>query len=157
MKNKLIVIILLALLIILISSKLYKDSLVSPVYSGLSTVGCIDSSKKILQNYTFNLKITIDRKNYPPDRNIGHDYGNCLREIYTADASGKVIVKSNTQIAYVLKDFFNTWKKTFNKNQIFGRIADSGHKIKVTLNGVPVSTYEDTPLFPDSTITVSYQ
>jgi hypothetical protein len=137
------------LAIVAASAWLYIRSVTQPGYYGLPVVACIDPTEPILQNFSFNLQITMAGKNVPLSPAIGHDPGDCLRVIHTDDASGKVFVQSNfaTKI-YTLGEFFNVWHKV---------LTPGGQKVQVYVNGSLVTTAENTPLTASTTISVIYQ
>lgn len=136
---------------------LYQQALLQATYNGLPTVPCIDTTLPITQSYTFYLKITISGKDYPLDKSIGHDYGKCLHDIYVNDTSGTVYVKTNGNEHFTLKNFFDVWHTTFNAHQIFGYQTGQGHSLSVLMNGQPVTTFEKTPILPNSDISIIYQ
>lgn len=136
---------------------LYHLALTQSSYVGLPTVPCIDYTKPIVTNFQFSVRIEINGKNYPLEKNIGHDYGNCLHDIFTTDTSGTVYVHANNNESFTLGQFFDVWKETFSQKQIFSYQANGTHKITVSVNGKEVSTYRSTPLTPDAHILIRYQ
>ena len=137
------------LAIVAVAAWLYIESVTQPGYYGLPVVACIDPTEPILQNFSFNLQITMAGENVPLSGAIGHDPGDCLRAIHTDDASGVVFVQSNyaTKI-YTLGEFFNVWHKV---------LAPGGQTVRIFVNGNPVTTAENTPLTASTTISVIYQ
>ena len=135
----------------------YQQALTQASYNGLPTVPCIDTTLPIKQSYTFHILITINGKNYPLDKSIGHDYGNCLHDIYVKDTSGKVYVQTNGHEKFTLKNFFDVWHTTFNEHQIFGYQTSGQDTISVLVNGQPVTTFEKTPITPNENISIIYQ
>ena len=144
------------LLILALGSWLYYNGVHSSSYNGLPTVPCIDDTKPVLQDYTFTLKIMIDGQAKPLPDQLGHDYAHCLHVIYTNDSSGLVYVHANDNNAYTLANLFQVWHSVFSKEQLLGHKADANHQINVSVNGQPVSTYENTLLTPGSSIEISY-
>ena len=136
---------------------LYRQAVVSPIFLGLPTVPCIDTTKSLGESYTLRVSITIDGKPYPLDGAIGHDYGNCLRSIYTNDKTGTVYVKANNKNVFTLGDFFSVWKKVFSASQLMQYQVGNGHELVVTVDGQTVSTFERTELSPDASINISYR
>ena len=147
----------LLLLVIGGSFYFYHLAQTQPTYVGLPTVPCIDYTKPVVQSFQFSIQITIYGKNYPLEKNIGHDYGNCLHDIFTKDASGIVYVHANDTENFTLGQFFDVWKKTFSQKQIFSYQTNGTHKITVFVNGKEVSTYRSTPLTLNANILIRYQ
>lgn len=136
---------------------LYQTAQNQAGYYGLPAVACFDSTLPISQNFSVTIRLVANGKNIPLDANIGHDPGRCLRVIHTNDASGVVRVKSNDRQQYTLADFFNVWHKQFSAQEFMGYVVADGHRVAVAVNGVPVSTLEQTPLLAGETLTVIYQ
>lgn len=126
------------------------------VYEGLPTAACINTTQKIVQDFSFSITIYANDKKILLDPNIGHDYGNCLHEIFTNDDSGTVHITSNTHDQLTLGQFFDTWKKTFDKNQIFQYQTNNNHQIKVFVNNTSVETFEKTLLQANQKIVIIY-
>lgn len=135
----------------------YQTAIFQSLYEGLPTVACIDPTESIEQTFSLHIIITIDNKNYPLSPAIGHDYGHCLHDIFTNDASGTVYIQANHPEQFTLGQFFDVWKKTFNNNQIFGYQRGNDHILTVIVNGKKVNTYRQTILRPNQTIDVRYQ
>lgn len=146
-KNILPIVVIVA--IVAAAAWLYIESVTQPGYYGLPVVACVDPTEPILQNFSFNLQITMAGKNVPLSGAIGHDPGDCLRVIHTDDASGMVFVQSNfaTKI-YTLGEFFNVWHKV---------LTPGGQTVQVFVNGNPVTTAENTPLTASTMISVVYR
>lgn len=155
--NKKIWIIVIFLLILSASYWIWRQARINPGYYGLPAVACVDPTRPLIQNFTFNIKITIDGKNFPIDSAIGHDPGKCLRAIHTEDSSGKVLITSNNTITYTLQDFFNVWHKNFTPSELMGYLAVNGRKISVYVNRKAVSTANQTPVRPNDFIEIVYQ
>lgn len=143
--------------IIYISFKLYTSALRNAEYVGLATVPCQDYTLQTKQNYSLNIRITINHKKYPLDNNIGHDFGKCLHDIYTNDTSGKVFVTSNNKNIHTLGQFFDVWHVTFTTKQIFGYQTDITHQLKVFVNGRDAENYRSIPLYSNILIDIIYQ
>lgn len=127
----------------------YRNAITQSGYYGLPAVSCVDPTEPILQDFSFNLQITMAGKNVPLDPAIGHDPGDCLRVIHTNDMSGKVFVQSNFAAkTYTLGEFFNVWHKT---------LVPGGKTVRVLVDGTPVATAENTPLVASTTIDVVYK
>lgn len=140
-----------------ISAFLYNKAVTQSSYEGLPTIPCLDYTKPVVQDFSLTLKITINDNLYSINPNIGHDYGNCLHDIFVNDSSGKVYVKANSSDQFTLGQFFDVWHETFSQNQIFNYQTDLNHIIKVTVNGKTVDTYRDTPLKTNEVIEIIYR
>lgn len=103
-----------------------------------------------------HLQIIINGQQQDIPANIGITLA-CMHPIHTHDASGTLHVESPEPKDFTLADFFAVWGKTFTQNQIFDSAIDSSHIIKVTVNGSPVDTYENTVLRDKDQIVVSYE
>lgn len=155
--KKIIISFFIILCIIYTSLKLYTDALHNAQYVGLPTVPCQDYTLPIKQNYSLTIKIMINTTPYLLEKNIGHDFGKCLHNIYTNDTTGKIYVKANDNNTYTLGQFFDVWHSTFTPNQILGYQTDSTHHLKVFINKENVKDYRNTPLLSNSIIEVIYQ
>ena len=51
----------------------WRQSQVAPGYYGLPVVACIDSTRPIIQDFSFKIKIVISGKDFSIDPNMGHD------------------------------------------------------------------------------------
>lgn len=103
-----------------------------------------------------HLQILINGQQQDIPVNIGVSFG-CMHPIHTHDADGTLHVESPEPRDFTLSDFFVVWGKTFSQNQILNSVVDSNHIIKVTINGIPVDTYENTVLRDKDQIVVSYE
>ena len=121
--------------VILLAFYIYNSSLHNSVYLGLPTVPCFDITQTVKQDYSLDITIKIHEKNYPLDKTIGHDYGNCLHAIYVEDASGKVFIKANDLQQYNLGQFFDVWHKSFSSTQLGNCITSQTKPVNVAVNG----------------------
>jgi hypothetical protein len=144
-------------IIFLFSVWLYNKALYQSVYQGLPTVPCIDPTRSIKQDISFHIRIVINDKEYPLEKNIGHDFGNCIRAVHTDSTDGTVIIEANDMTEYTLGNFFEVWRKTFNNHQLFQYQTTNNHVLGVFVNGQRVTTFADTPLFANELIEVVYQ
>jgi len=113
----------------------------------INRVPCIDPSKPLRQNYSFQLVITIQGKTKPLSPNLGHDPAQCLREIYTNDSSGQVFVNSVSLKPYTLADFFSVSKN----------LAASSRPTSITIDDNPVVLVESAPLAPNEKIQIIFE
>lgn len=103
-----------------------------------------------------HLQIFVNGQKQDIPANIG-DSLICLHPIHTHDSSGTIHVESPEPRDFTLADFFAVWGKVFNQNQILDSVVDGSHIIKVTVNGAPVDTYENTVLHDEDQIVISYE
>jgi len=144
------------IIILLVGAIFYYNALSGGTLYSLPSVPCINPQVKITRVYTVNIQIYINNVKYPIDANIGHDPGNCIRQIQTIDSSGKVIVTSYKNSMFTLGDFFNTWHKNFSNNRIFNYQVNNDKTLKVYQNGKLVNTFEKTPLLPNESLRIEY-
>lgn len=144
-------------IILVFSLYLYHLAQVQSTYQGLPTVPCLDYTKPVIKEFTFSIRITVEGNNFPLDKTIGHDYGNCLHDIFVNNSSGRVHVKLNNNETFTLGQFFDVWHKTFSRNQIFGYQTDNTHTLQVLVNGRSVNTYRKTILRPNQNIQINYK
>lgn len=136
---------------------LYHNAQIQSTYEGLPTVPCLDYTKPVVQSFSFSIQISIQGQQYPLDKSIGHDFGNCLHDMYVNDASGDVFVQANDTEVFTLGQFFDVWHKTFTPEQIFGYQVRQGHMLEVFVNGKKVDTYRKTIVIPNEKIEVRYK
>ncbi len=103
-----------------------------------------------------HLQILVNGREQSIPTNIGISL-TCMHPIHTHDTSGTLHVESPEPRDFTLTDFFAVWGKMFNQNQILESAIDSNHIIKVTVNGAPVDTYENTVLRDKDQIVISYE
>lgn len=143
--------------ILILTYFLCQKSITQATYQGLQTVPCINYTKSIAQDYSFHISISILGQNYPIPATLGHDYGQCLHEIFADDSSGKIYVKTNEKESFNLGHLFDVWHSTFNANQIFEHQTTNGRLIEVFLNGQKVKSDRQTLLLPNSDIKIIYK
>lgn len=145
------------LIIILLAFFFYRQSLTQAGYEGLPTVPCRDYTKPVIQSYSFHISISIMGKPYPIPKTYGHDYGQCLHDIFAKDSSGTIYIKTNEPENFDLGNFFDVWRANFSRNQIFGYQTANGHTLTVYMNGQKIQSFRETPLFPNTEIKIIYQ
>lgn len=143
--------------VILLSALFYHAALTQSDYIGLPTVPCLDYTKPVVQNFALTITIHIRSEPYALSPTIGHDYGNCLHDIFVNDASGTVHIQANDAEQFTLGQFFDVWKKTFTQKQIFSHQVGKTHHIIVTVNGKEVTEYRNIILQPNQIIHIFYQ
>ena len=136
---------------------LYRWAVGAPGYYGLPAVACVDSTRPLVQDFSFTLHLDINGQNVPLNPNIGHDPGKCLRVIYTDDASGTVRVRANDATAYTLADFFEVWHKRFSAADFMGHPLGGAHLLAIKVNGVNAAGGGETILKSGEDIVMSYR
>lgn len=103
-----------------------------------------------------NLEIDISgvRREIPADVGINPS---CMNSLHTHDASGQIHIEAPQKRDFTLGDFFAVWKQPFSKNRILDAETDDAHVIRMTVNGAPFDTYENTVLHDDDQIVISYE
>lgn len=115
---------------------------------------CVSQSGSVL-TFKVNLRIILNGTPIVIPNKIGNKAG-CLRPLHTIDDTGDVYVESPVFYSYTLQDFFAVWGQVFTKDQIFTLHADSGHEIRMTVNGVPNSQFQDYVLASGDQITITF-
>ncbi len=106
-------------------------------------------------HYHPQLKIVIDGEQQLLPGDIGRSPG-CMRPVHTHDASGKIHIETEGQRA-TLGDFFQTWGKSFNNQQIFDNVVDDNDTLNLTVDGEPSSKYEKLVLYDGMEIVIEYK
>jgi hypothetical protein len=81
----------------------------------------------------------------------------CMMSLHTHTPDGIIHVEAPVQKDFTLGDFFAVWNKPFSKDQILDSKADETHRIRVTVNGSEVTTYENTILVDRDQIVIYYE
>jgi hypothetical protein len=88
--------------------------------------------------------------------NVGIKPG-CMNSLHMHDKTGLIHVEAPEKRDFTLGDFFAVWDKPFSSTQLLDLTTDDTHVIRVTVNGTPVATYENTVLRDGDTIVISYE
>ncbi len=101
------------------------------------------------------ISIIIDgvEQEIPP--NIGVKQ-NSMTAIHTHEGGGLIHVEAPIKKDFTIGDFFAVWGKTFTRDQILDSVVDTSYEITVIVNGVVVTTYENTVMHDKDTIVISY-
>ena len=102
------------------------------------------------------LKIIVNGHEQTISANIGIQPA-CMNSLHTHDTTGVIHVESPERRDFTLADLFAVWKQTFTKDQILAFKVDDTHRIRVTVNGKEVDTYENTVLRDKDQIVISYE
>lgn len=90
----------------------------------------------------------------PADIGVGPT---CMTVLHTHTPDGIIHVESPEKRDFDLSDFFAVWEQPFSKDEILDHKADSTHRIRVTVDGVEVESYEKTVLKDGEHIVISYE
>lgn len=102
------------------------------------------------------LEIYINGEKHLIPANIGIS-PNCMYALHTHTPDGIIHVEAPEKKDFTLSDFFAVWDKTFSRNQLFEHMADESHRIRMSVNGEEVDTYENTLLEDEDRITIYYE
>lgn len=81
----------------------------------------------------------------------------CMTVLHTHTPDGVIHVESPEKRDFTLADFFAVWKQPFSKDELLGYRVDATHRIRVTVDGYEVDTYENTVLRDGERIVISYE
>ncbi len=102
------------------------------------------------------LEIVVNGENVPVPTNIGVQQ-TCMTALHTHTPDGVIHVESPEKRDYTLADFFAVWNQPFNKDEILSYKADTAHRIRITVNGSEIDTFENTVLKDGEHIIISYE
>lgn len=103
-----------------------------------------------------NLEIFINGEKQLIPVNVGIT-PNCMYALHTHTPDGVIHVESPEKKDFTLSDFFAVWDKPFSRTQILDHVADETHRIRMTVNGEEVDTYESTLLRDLDKIVIYYE
>ncbi|MSU60594.1 MAG: hypothetical protein EXS52_01610 [Candidatus Staskawiczbacteria bacterium] len=102
-----------------------------------------------------NLQIIINGQPQEIPVDIGIVDG-CMNALHTHDNTGKMHVESPEKRDFQLSDFFAVWNKAYTKDQVLDYKADATHVIRQTVNGKETQDFENTVLYDEDQIVISY-
>lgn len=102
------------------------------------------------------LEIRVNGEKVEVPANIGVT-PTCMTVLHTHTPDGIVHVESPEKRDFTLADFFAVWEQPFTKEAILGYTADVTHRVRITVDGVDVDTYENTVLRDGEQIVISYE
>jgi hypothetical protein len=102
------------------------------------------------------LELIINGKNVEVPANIGVG-PTCMTALHTHTPDGIIHVESPEKRDFTLADFFAVWDQPFTKDEILGYKADATHRIKVTVDGTEVDTFEYTVLKDGEHVVINYE
>jgi len=103
-----------------------------------------------------NLEIIINGQKQEIPTDIGIVDG-CMNALHTHDNTGVIHVESPEKRDFQLSDFFAVWNKTYSKDQILDYKVDDTHTIRQTINGKETQDFENTVLYDEDQIVISYE
>lgn len=81
----------------------------------------------------------------------------CMTVLHTHTPDGLIHVESPEQRDFTLGDFFAVWQQPFSKDEVLTYKTDVSSRIRVTVNGTEVGTYENTVLKEGDKIVIYYE
>ena len=102
------------------------------------------------------LKIIANGREQTISANLGIQ-PTCMTSLHTHDTTGVIHVEAPEKRDFTLADFFAVWKQPFSKDEVLSYKVDATHKIRVSVNGAEVSTYENTILRDKDQILITYE
>ena len=81
----------------------------------------------------------------------------CMTALHTHTPDGIIHVESPEKRDFTLGDFFAVWKQPFSKDEILTYKADATHRVRITVDGEEVDTYENTLLKDGEQIVITYE
>lgn len=90
----------------------------------------------------------------PADIGVGPT---CMTALHTHTPDGIIHVESPEIRDFTLGDFFAVWNQPFSKDEILTYKANAMHRVRITVNGVEVDTYEHTILRDGERIVIYYE
>lgn len=102
------------------------------------------------------LEIRVNGETVEVPANIGVT-AICMTAIHTHTPDGVIHVESPEKRDFDLSDFFAVWGQSFNKEEILTHKADATHRVRITVDGIEVDTYEKTILKDKEKIVISYE
>jgi hypothetical protein len=81
----------------------------------------------------------------------------CMKAVHTHTPDGVIHIETSAPRDFTLADFFAVWNKPFSKEQVLDFKADATHRIRMTVNGQEVDTFENTVLHDKDQVIVIYE
>ena len=102
------------------------------------------------------LKITVNGEDKPLPIGLGIR-PTCMTSIHTHEGDGTLHVEAPEKRDFTLADFFAVWKQPFSKDEILTYRVDATHRIRVSVNGKDMDTFENTILRDRAQIVITYE
>lgn len=115
---------------------------------------CI-SEGSLAMHIHVHLSITVNGQPVGIPANVGVD-ATCTRPVHTHDDSGELHIESPVVYPFTLGDFFMVWGHPFDNTQIMTYKVDSAHSLRMTVNGIPNSTFRNYVLQDNDAILITY-
>ena len=106
------------------------------------------------------LTIIIDGEEYEIPSNAGIDTDTCpgaMHMTHTHDNSGKLHVENYTKEDVPLEVFFDVWGKHFNETGIFDYRVNETHSMRMTVDGIESTEFDDLLLLDGQSIAIFYE
>jgi hypothetical protein len=115
---------------------------------------CI-SEGSLAMHIHVHLSITVNGRPVDIPANVGVD-ATCTRPVHTHDDSGEIHIESPVVYPFNLGDFFMVWGKPFDNTQILTYKVDSAHNLRMTVNGIVSSQFQNYVLQDNDVIQITY-
>ncbi len=102
------------------------------------------------------LKIFINGQEVETPENLGIR-PTCMNAIHAHNKKNILHVESPVKMDFSLGDFFAVWGKDFSSTKLLDSVVTDQSEIKVTVNGLPVDTFENTILKDHDKIVISFE
>lgn len=102
------------------------------------------------------LEIVANGERIQVPTNIGVG-STCMTVLHTHTPDGLIHVESPEKRDFTLGDFFAAWKQPFSQSEVLTYKADVSNRIRVTVNGTEVDTFENTILGEGDKIVIYYE
>jgi len=115
---------------------------------------CIEEGSLAMHIHV-KLSIVVSGQPVPIPANIGVSQS-CTRPVHTHDGSGEIHIESPVIYPFTLNDFFTVWGQPFDNTQILQYKIDSAHTIRMTVNGVTNTQFQNYVLQDGAQIQITY-
>lgn len=102
------------------------------------------------------LQIIANGENVEVPKNIGVG-PTCMTVLHTHTPDGLIHVESPEKRDFTVGDFFAAWKQPFSQSEVLTYKGDASNRIRVTVNGTEVDTFENTVLKEGDKIVIYYE
>ena len=104
-----------------------------------------------------NLTIIVNRQQTDIPENLGVQ-STCMTSIHTHhEKDGTIHVEAPERRDFTLGDFFAVWEQPFSKDEVLSYKVDGTHRVRVTVNGKEVDTFENTVMRDKDHISIMYE
>ncbi|MEK7511056.1 MAG: hypothetical protein AAB582_02385 [Patescibacteria group bacterium] len=102
------------------------------------------------------LQIMVDGVSVAIPADVGITPG-CMKTLHTHTPDGIIHIESGEPRDFTLGHFFTSWERPFSRTQVLDHVAGDTHRIRMTVNGSEVDTYENTILRDHDQIVIYYE